>query len=368
MAVANTYTFTSIDANHTIAVTFAINAYTINASAGTNGTISPSGAVTAHYGDTPTFTFTPKTGYHVETVTVDSNPVAVADSYTFTSIDANHTIAVTFAINTYAIAATAGVGGTISPSGNVMVIHGENQTFNIAANPANYYLGDVLVDGVSVGAVTSYTFTDVKANHSISATFVQINLWVHNISAAAGPHGSISPTGSVLVNNGSSLSFTIKPDTNHNIKSVLVDGTSVGPVSSYSFTNITGDHSIIATFVATIINILTDKAKVMVPPGQKAPLQVKLSEDPTTNVVVTVAWQEGSSALSIQGTATLNFTPTNWDIYQTVQIAATPDTNDMNATAVFGLSGPGLTEKKITAVKGTKGITIGSILTLLLED
>ena len=106
----------------------------------------------------------------------------------------------------------------------------------------------------------------------------------------------------------------------------------------------------------------------MVPPGQKAPLQVKLSDEPTTNVVVTVAWQEGSPALSIQGVATLTFTPTNWDIYQTVQIAATPDKNDMNATAVFGLSGPGLTEKKITAVKGTKGINIGSILILLLEN
>ena len=245
--------------------------------------------------------------------------------------------------------------------------YGGSQTFNITPN-ANYYLADVLVDGTSVGAVSSYTFTNVTANHTISASFGQLNLWVHNILAAAGPHGSISPTGSVLVNHGSSLSFTIKPDTNYNIKTVLVDGVSVGPVSSYIFNNVAGDHSIIANFVATTIAILSDKNEVMVPPGQKAPLQVKLSDEPTTNVVVTAAWQEGSPALSIQGVATLTFTPTNWDIYQTVQIAATPDKNDMNATAVFGLSGPGLTEKKITAVKGTKGINIGSILILLLEN
>ena len=70
---------------------------------------------------------------------------------------------------------------------------------------------------------------------------------------------------------------------------------------------------------------------------------MKLSDEPTAKVVVTVAWQSGSQALSIQGAATLTFTPYNWDTYQTVQIAATPDMNDMNATAVFDLSGSGLT-------------------------
>ena len=217
---------------------------------------------------------------------------------------------------------------------------------------ANYHVADVLVDGVSVGAVTSYTFTNVTANHTISATFAIDIPGFHTISATAGPHGSISPTGSVLVNHGGSQGFTIKPDANYNIKTVLVDGVSVGPVSSYSFNNVTGDHTITVNFGATTISILTDKDKVRVPPGKTAPLQVKLSDEPPANVVVTVAWQSGSPALSIQGAATLTFTPANWNTYQTVQIAATPDKNDMNATAVFDLSGPGLTGKQVTAVKG----------------
>jgi hypothetical protein len=149
---------------------------------------------------------------------------------------------------------------------------------------------------------------------------------------------------------------------------VLVDGASVGPVSSYTFTNITGDHSISATFVAATISILTDKDKVWVPPGQTAPVRVKLSDSPTGPVVVTAAWKSGSPALSIQGTAELTFNTANWNAYQTVQIAATPDINDMNATALFNLSGSGLTGKEITAVKGQTGVTMGSILILLLED
>ena len=195
----------------------------------------------------------------------------------------------------------------------------------------------------------------------------QLRQVAHTITANAGPHGTITPSGAVPVNDGGSQSFTIKPDTNYNIKTVLVDGVSVGPVSSYTFNNVTGDHSITASFVATTVSILTDKDKVMVPPGKTAPLQVKLSDEPPANVVVTVAWQSGSPALSIQGVATLTFTPTNWNTYQTVQIAATPDKNDMNATAVFQLSAPGQTGKQVTAVKGQTG-GISSILNLLLES
>jgi hypothetical protein len=74
------------------------------------------------------------------------------------------------AVPTYSIAASAGANGSISPSGSVSVSYGAIQTFTIT--PVNgYHVSGVLVDGGSVGAVTSYTFTDVTANHTISATF-----------------------------------------------------------------------------------------------------------------------------------------------------------------------------------------------------
>jgi len=68
------------------------------------------------------------------------------------------------------------------------------------------------------------------------------------ITSSAGPHGSISPFGNVTVNQGSDKSFTITPDTGYSIDDVLVDGSSVGAVSSYTFTNVTQDHTISATF------------------------------------------------------------------------------------------------------------------------
>ena len=73
-------------------------------------------------------------------------------------------------VEKYTIEATAGHGGKISPAGAVTVSEDDDQTFTITAD-SGYSIADVVVDGVSVGAVDSYTFEDVKANHTINVTF-----------------------------------------------------------------------------------------------------------------------------------------------------------------------------------------------------
>ena len=77
-------------------------------------------------------------------------------------------------IPTFTIAASAGTGGTISPSGNVTVDSGGSQTFTISPN-SNYQISSVSVDSGSVGAVSSYQFTDVTANHTIAASFTALS-------------------------------------------------------------------------------------------------------------------------------------------------------------------------------------------------
>ena len=77
-------------------------------------------------------------------------------------------------VSSYTIKASAGNGGIISPSGNVSVKRDEDQSFHI--NPINgYRISDVIVDGKSVGAVSTYTFDSVKANHTIEVKFVKYN-------------------------------------------------------------------------------------------------------------------------------------------------------------------------------------------------
>ncbi|MEE8307496.1 MAG: hypothetical protein V3R81_09540, partial [Gammaproteobacteria bacterium] len=90
------------------------------------------------------------------------------------TMDADKTVTVTFTIKTFTITATAGSNGSITPSGAVSVNCGSDQAFTITPDFAGGYnsVSDVVVDGISQGeGVTSYTFPNVTADHSISATF-----------------------------------------------------------------------------------------------------------------------------------------------------------------------------------------------------
>ena len=75
-------------------------------------------------------------------------------------------------VGNYTIIASSGANGTISPEGSVTVTAGADKTFTITAD-AGYHISNVTVDSVSKGAVSSYTFEDVQANHTIHATFAK---------------------------------------------------------------------------------------------------------------------------------------------------------------------------------------------------
>ena len=72
----------------------------------------------------------------------------------------------------YTIEATAGAGGSISPSGNVSVREGGDQTFTITPDKG-YAVSNVKIDGKSIGAVKSYTFENVRRTHTIEVIFVK---------------------------------------------------------------------------------------------------------------------------------------------------------------------------------------------------
>jgi hypothetical protein len=164
------YMFRSIQSNHTIYAAFRSSYYTIMATAGTHGSISPAGAVSILYNTDTTFVFTPDAGHHVESLIIDGVPQPAAPSYTFRSIQSNHTIHVTFNSNKYTLSATAGTHGSISPSGDLVVSYGTDTTYSFAPNPG-YHVDSLLVDGALQPAAPSYTFTHISSNHTIHAAF-----------------------------------------------------------------------------------------------------------------------------------------------------------------------------------------------------
>jgi hypothetical protein len=238
------YTFNTITASHTIAVSFSLITNTITASAGTGGTISPQGNVSLNYGSEQTFTISANTGFHVSDVKVDNVSVGAVSSYNFVNVTAGHTISATFTQITYTITGSAGTGGSINPSGNIILNYGSNRTFTISPD-FGFKVADVKVDNVSAGAVSTYTFSNITTDHTISATFTTAT---YSITAGAGSGGSINPSGVATVTHGTNHTYTITPVTGYKISDVKVDNITVGDVSSYTFSNITSNHSISATF------------------------------------------------------------------------------------------------------------------------
>src|SRR5512142_235285 len=117
VAANKTYTFSNVTVNHTISVSFTAITYTITSSAGSGGTISPSGTVSVNQGSDQSYTISPSVGYQISDVLVDNVSVGAVTTYTFSNVTVTHTISASSPAITYTITSSAGSGGTISPSG-----------------------------------------------------------------------------------------------------------------------------------------------------------------------------------------------------------------------------------------------------------
>ncbi len=205
------FTFTMPSNDYVLIANFQIQTFQINATAGTNGNISPNGITNVEHGKSQNYTITPDVGYSIADVLVDGKSVGAVSTYTFSNVTTNHTIHADFAetIVDYTIVATAEANGTISPSGNVIVQQGKSQTFTITPN-ASYAIADVLVDGKSVGAVSTYTFSNVMANHTINADFAQIITYTLTLSIAPENAGKVFGEGQYAA--GSEVKITAIPE------------------------------------------------------------------------------------------------------------------------------------------------------------
>jgi hypothetical protein len=116
-----------VDADHTIAASFAVDAYTIEASAGTGGFITPSGSITVSAGSSRSFTIGADDGYEIDDVIVDGNSVGVLESYTFQQVHADRTIEARFKPTNQLPVADAGPDQVVDEQ-TVVTLSGLNST------------------------------------------------------------------------------------------------------------------------------------------------------------------------------------------------------------------------------------------------
>ena len=161
------YSFT-VNANRALVANFKLKTYTLTTIVFGQGTVdkTPDNA-TYSYGDVVQLTAYPEQGWNF---TGWSGDISGSVNPAIIIMEKSKTVGATFAASKYTITATAGDGGSISPSGIVFVNHGEDKTFTITPNEG-YIIGDLIVDGQTVGPNNSFTFNDIAAEHSIHAVF-----------------------------------------------------------------------------------------------------------------------------------------------------------------------------------------------------
>ncbi|MCX8472557.1 MAG: hypothetical protein ORN85_02800 [Sediminibacterium sp.] len=179
----NSYTFDSVKMNQTIRIIFKIRTFIINSAAAINRSINPVGTDTVNYGTRPKYTITPQIGYVVDSLLVNGVKIDSFNSYTFDSIKMNQTIRATFKIQTFTITASAGVGGSINPTGNNIINFDSSILFSINANDTliidSVFINSSLFYGFTNGTQAgitqlSYRFSNVRGDSSIKVVFRKI--------------------------------------------------------------------------------------------------------------------------------------------------------------------------------------------------
>ena len=157
--------------NMTIKAKWTVNQYTLTFDTNGGSAIAP---ITQDYGTAITAPADPtKTGYTFAGWTPAIPTTMPAENLTVTA-QWRYNGGGSSGYSYYTIKATAGAGGSISPTGSVSVREGRDQTFTITPDKG-YAVSNVKIDGKSIGAVKSYTFENVSRPHTIEVIFMKAN-------------------------------------------------------------------------------------------------------------------------------------------------------------------------------------------------
>ncbi len=211
-----TYTFSNVQANHTIRVVFKLIANPFKFSLQYNavgGSIIGDTIVGA--GATIRFTWTAKLGYQVDSVFIDGLRSDSLQTYTFSNVQANHTIRVVFKLianpKIFNLQYNA-MGGRIM--GDTIVSAGSTNRFSWIAN-FGYQIDSVFIDGVRSDSLQTYTFYNVQANHTIRIVFSLITNISKIVSAKNFKINSVDLTcsnskdGKIYVSSDTALDYTM---------------------------------------------------------------------------------------------------------------------------------------------------------------
>lgn len=320
-----------------------VTTYTLAYTAGANGTITGASPQTVNIGaNGSAVTATPAAGYHF----VNWSDASTANPRTDTSVTANKSATANFAINTYTLTYTAGAHGSITGTSPQTVNYSQRGSEVVAVPDAGYRF----TSWSDASTTASRTDSSVVADHSITANFA-VNTFSFN--SYEGANGTISPLGLTTADYGSSLTYTITPNSNYHLDFLLIDDIYTEASTSYTFTNITRSQTIEPVFAqddATAPSAIHLAVGATIPVGGVSDVSIPAAGDTDTHGAVT-GWGpsiasnikftvtdagSASSAITINGSVYTS--GTDYEITSTNSLSivvTTTETDKVTSTRTF---------------------------------
>lgn len=331
------YTFPAItDNTHSISVTFKRVAYEVDSYA-YHGTIHTdyAGYDVDDYvkiGDDITFTFAPAQDdsgnyYEIESVYIDdvlNEQAKNAGTYTFTNVQAEHSIRVYYSddpVITHDVTATSGANGQISPEGTVHVREGSTQRFDFYPD-AGYEVDKVTVDGVEITNLASkeyYNVANVTTDRTIHVTFKKIPVqYTVNVTVSGNNPSvhTVNPKGATPVWEGEGFTVNYSPFAGYEVEKVLVNGSEVEANGSYAIASVNSNYNIeiyfkIKSFHVTFVDYDGTVLKTeMVEHGSTA----TAPKDPTREHYVFNGWDVNFSNITSAVTVKATYVPAKYTV------------------------------------------------------
>ncbi|MBN2027955.1 MAG: hypothetical protein JW854_14495, partial [Actinobacteria bacterium] len=244
----NPYVIENVREDHDVIVTFALDIFTVTASApGGNGTVVPLVQFQAFH-STASIAITPDPGYHIESITDNGVPVPIADPYLIQHVYEDHAVVVTFALDTFDVnAAVYGGHGTVDPATQTVDWDG---TASIAITPdPGYHIASITDNWVPQPVSDPYVIENVQSDHTVIVTFTAGTFTVD--ASVSGGNGSVDPA-SQAVDYGGTASVHIYPDSGYHIESITDNGVLVPISSPYTIDNVQAEHDVVVAFAQDV--------------------------------------------------------------------------------------------------------------------
>jgi len=245
------YTIDNVQGNISITAKFALNAVTVRAEPNNGNAGTVVGGGTFAIGSSTTLSAKAYNGY-VFTGWKEGDSIISRDaSIRLNNLTVNRTITGMFdqTSHTLTLSASPYEGGRVEGGGTFAINQGT--TAKAIPNPGYSFVG-WQVNGQIVNRDATVKIDKLETDYNCVAVFIKTGSVTYEMSSGvATTGGSITPSGRVTVAQGQNLTYTMTPKAGFAVLAVAVDGIQVGPVSTYTFSNIQGNHTIAVAFLQT---------------------------------------------------------------------------------------------------------------------